>query len=221
MTIDLILFRQQVRRQRRRQLMNGLVLGGMVAALTTAAVWLFLHTAGSHLQLNPRIAFVVVPLLTGVLFLVVWVVTRSGGDLTSAMLHPGGAGMGPVPTSHAEFLARRGRWAESAAAFDALRATHGETVELLLGEADLHLGRGGNPQRARDLLIRVRQVADVTRADELYATQRLIDLYFGALKDQGRALTEMRRLVDRFPGTRDAEGAAAELARRRSASSST
>ncbi len=51
----------------------------------------------------------------------------------------------------------------------------------------------------------VRLAGRATR--ELYATQRLADLYLGALGDDGRAMVELRRLVERFPGTREGDGA--------------
>jgi hypothetical protein len=69
--------------------------------------------------------------------------------------------------------------------------------------------------------MRLRKAADATRADELYATHRLVDLYLGPLGDESRAMSELRRLVERFPGTRDAEGAQAELNRRRALKNTT
>ena len=40
-----------------------------------------------------------------------------------------------------------------------------------------------------------------------------IHLHLGPLEDEGRALVEMRRLIDRFPGTVEADQARAALAR--------
>ena len=93
-------------------------------------------------------------------------------------------------------------------------------VELLLGQPDA-LGRVPRDvplvdrERARDLLLRLRQAADAGPADELYATHRLIDLYLGRPEDAGRAMVELRRMADRFPDTPDGQGALAELRRRR------
>jgi hypothetical protein len=44
-------------------------------------------------------------------------------------------------------------------------------------------------------------------AHELYVTQRLIDLYLGPLHNDIRVLVELRRLTERFPGTREADAA--------------
>jgi hypothetical protein len=191
------------------------VLFAMVVAVCYLVAFGLLKVWGMHAEHRVLVAMLVAPPIAAALAVVVWLVVSTTGSVTDAMLHPGGSGMGPVPTSQAEFLFRRGDVDESMKTFDELRARYGDTVELLRFEADLHLGRGGDPARARDLLVRLRQAKTCTSADELYATQRLIDLYFGVLHDEGRALVEMRRLADRFPGTRDAEGARAELERRK------
>lgn len=143
--------------------------------------------------------------------LVHWVAEQS----LRGLLEPGGRGRNPVTYSHAEAQAVRGNFTAAAKAFEDARATHGERASLLRAEADVHLRTDGIPERARELLMRLRKVADATRADELYATHRLIDLYLGPLNDELRAMSELRRLTERFPGTPDADGAQAELDRRR------
>jgi hypothetical protein len=67
--------------------------------------------------------------------------------------------------------------------------------------------------RAIALFNEGRRLAGDDRSRELYATQRLIDLYLGPLKNDPRALVELRRLVDRFPNTREGK-AAADVIRR-------
>jgi hypothetical protein len=47
---------------------------------------------------------------------------------------------------------------------------------------------------------------------ERYVSQKLIDLYLGPLAGEGRALVELRRLIERHPGTREAEGARSAIA---------
>ncbi len=48
-----------------------------------------------------------------------------------------------------------------------------------------------------------------------YVSQRLIDLYLGPLTDEGRALVELRKLADGWPGTREGDGAERAIARSR------
>ena len=69
------------------------------------------------------------------------------------------------------------------------------------------LFRGDYPDKAVAFFKEGRELAGENRSRELYATQRLIDLYLGPLGDDVRALVELRRLVERFPGTREAQAA--------------
>jgi len=69
------------------------------------------------------------------------------------------------------------------------------------------LFRGDYPDKAVAFFREGRDLAGENRARELYATQRLIDLYLGPLGDDVRALVELRRLVERFPGTPEAAAA--------------
>jgi hypothetical protein len=39
----------------------------------------------------------------------------------------------------------------------------------------------------------------ITAGDDIYATNRLVDLLTGPLGDPARALTELRRLIDTYP----------------------
>ena len=48
---------------------------------------------------------------------------------------------------------------------------------------------------------------------ELYCTQRVIDLRLGPLARPEQAFPELRRVIDRFPATREAEGARLALSR--------
>ncbi|HEV8410750.1 MAG TPA: hypothetical protein VGQ30_09595, partial [Gemmatimonadaceae bacterium] len=40
-----------------------------------------------------------------------------------------------------------------------------------------------------------------------YTSQKIIDLLRGPINDRGRALVELRMLIDKYPGSREAEGA--------------
>lgn len=73
--------------------------------------------------------------------------------------------------------------------------------------------RSADPSRAVALYIEGRRLGGADRARELFATQRLIDLYLGPLNDEGKARVELRRLTERFPGTREANAALVVLKR--------
>jgi hypothetical protein len=85
------------------------------------------------------------------------------------------------------------------------------------------LAMGLNPndaeprKRAAELLFRsptpglavplFHELRRISPQHDLYATQRLIDLFVGPLRSDVKALAELRRVMDHFPGTAEAESA--------------
>lgn len=80
-------------------------------------------------------------------------------------------------------------------------------VAARLRAADLYAREGNDPGRAAVLFRDVQCIPGVAPADDLYASHRLVDLYDGPLGNTGRAIVELRRIVDRYAGTRAAEEA--------------
>jgi len=214
-TLDPVLFEQQVERERRMERRNLVLLfvyywiGCTLMSYVLAALYL--------VPLPERYLVAVIGGAIGatVILLGIQAVQAVTQRAMLGMLEPGGRGREVAVYSHAEALAVKGNLGAASNAFDQVRAQHGERAALLRAEADVQLRQEGDPERARQLLMRLRKAADATRSDELYATHRLVDLYLGPLGDEARAMAELRRLVERFPGTRDAEGAQAEIDRRR------
>lgn len=100
-------------------------------------------------------------------------------------------------------LAVRGDVAGALASYEQHVAADANNVSARLRAAELYAGKGGNPARAAELLREAQRVPKVSRSDHLYATNRLIDLYVGALNDVDKALWELRRLVQAYPGSTD------------------
>ena len=131
--------------------------------------------------------------------------------------------------SHLQAMVERGRVDEALEEFEALLASHPHDGPLRLRVADVYALRAGDHARAaalfregRELLLSSRAPRDEkARAGVLYATQRLIDLYDGPLDAEGRALGEMRRLVDTFPQSPEATAARGALERRKRAAGDT
>jgi thioredoxin-like negative regulator of GroEL len=160
----------------------------------------------------PLVVFVLASIVLGV-FTIVRITTGIPEGAAQALMRfvfPSGYSTPYEPTySNEQALAARGEHAAALAAYDEamrLRPTDPEprfqAAELLLGSA--------TPERAAKYLGQARRLSTNNPARELYATQRLIDLYWGRLRDHPRARAELRRLIQRFPGTREA-AAAAEL----------
>lgn len=117
-------------------------------------------------------------------------------------------------SSKAFALAQVGRIDEATEEFERLRAVAPNDGILLRQIAEFHLSQG-NGEKSGEVLMQLRALPGCTVSDELYATQRLIDLYLGPLQKPERAMVEMRRLADRYPDTPDGQGARAELRRRK------
>lgn len=76
--------------------------------------------------------------------------------------------------------------------------------------ADLYVKHGNNPKRAAELYREVQRIPRIQSGHDIYATNKLADLYLGPLKEPGRALVEFRKLAARYP--RSAAARNAELA---------
>lgn len=130
----------------------------------------------------------------------------------ASFVHPSGNSTPYEPSFSAhDALEAAGDVAGAIEAYEATVREQPENVRALRQAAELHV-RAGHAPRAAELFAAVRRAA-TSREDELYATQRLADLYLGPLGDDGRALVELRRIAERFPGTREAEGARLALRR--------
>lgn len=140
-------------------------------------------------------------------------ITEGAGRGIAAFIYPSGESTPYEMTFSAhDALEARGDIAAAIAAYDATMAAQPENVRARRQAAELH-ARAGDATHAASLFGEMRRVPGVTASDELYATQRLVDLFLGALGDPGRAMVELRRIVERFPGTREATGARTAIER--------
>lgn len=115
--------------------------------------------------------------------------------------------------SRIESLAARGDVAGALAAYEEVIAEHPEAIPPRMRAAELYAARGGAPRRAAELFREIRAMPGVASRDAVYACSRLADLYDGPLDDPGRALVELRRIVELYPGTPVAAHARAALPR--------
>jgi hypothetical protein len=130
------------------------------------------------------------------------------GAAVRAIIMPSGASTPYRPTfSQQEARAAHGDLAGALASFEELIAGSPDGVEVRLRAAEMYATQSTNPARAAELLREARDLPSATRAQALYASNRLIDLYLGPLGDEGRALVECRRLIERHPRSSAAAGA--------------
>lgn len=103
--------------------------------------------------------------------------------------------------SYQDSLVMRGLVDDALASYEAIIAEHATAVTARLRAAALYASRGDNPQRAAELLREARLIPGVAAHDDISATNRLIELMMGPLHEPGRAMVELRRLMDRHPDT--------------------
>ena len=107
--------------------------------------------------------------------------------------------------SYQESLVMRGQVDDALASFEAIIAERANAVTARLRAAALYASRGDNPRRAAELLREVLRMPGIPARDDIAASNRLIELLAGPLGEPGRAMVELRRLIDRHP---DADAAA-------------
>lgn len=127
------------------------------------------------------------------------------------------AGLAPRQSTYSHLQARvaAGDIAGAVAGYEAAMAEEPAGVALRMQAAELFAGPAKNPVRAAEVLLVLRRLPGLAARQDLYTSQRLIDLYDGPLGQPHRSLTELRRIVERHPGTREAAFAREALARRR------
>jgi hypothetical protein len=101
--------------------------------------------------------------------------------------------------SYQQALAARGDVAGALESYEAVLQDAPADLEAHVQAAELYL-TSGNTTRALELFRALRTIPGVSQARDIYASNRLVDLYL-LRGDEGRALVELRRLVERYPGT--------------------
>lgn len=135
------------------------------------------------------------------------------GNAASALYAPSGKSTAYTPTfSHIETLIIRGDFDGAATAWEVAILENPTNAGVLAKAADFHLRERKDPATALSLYLRARQL-DVGGTDlRRYIQQKIVDMYLGPLEDEGRAMSELRRLIDGFPQSREAEAAREALA---------
>jgi hypothetical protein len=147
----------------------------------------------------------------------VFVFSRTAGEGLSRLIGSLYATTGsstPPGTAYSamEALEARGGYAEAAAAYGAAIARAPADWEARVRLAELALRRLDDPARAATLYAEARNLVPDERRAIGFAL-RLVDIYRDRLRDRGRAIVELRRLIDTYPTSPLVAGARAELRR--------
>lgn len=111
-----------------------------------------------------------------------------------------------------EGLAVRGEYEAAAEAYRERAQNPAERVEATLRRAALLAGALSEPETAAAELQNLRDTIAPGTDDSLRAGLALVELYEDRLRDPGRAMAELRRLIDQHPSSRHLRRLRAELA---------
>lgn len=114
--------------------------------------------------------------------------------------------------SYEQALVAQGRTDEALRSLEVVIAAEPSLVAARIKAAELYIKEKANYRRAAELFREVSCVPSAAIGDHIYVTNRLVDLYLGPLNDRGRAMVELRRLVDRWPRSTAADHARLVLA---------
>jgi tetratricopeptide (TPR) repeat protein len=109
-------------------------------------------------------------------------------------------------------LVMQGKLDEALASFESVIKERPQSIEARIRAAELYSRDKGNHQRAAELFREVQRIPTIAQGQDVYVAHRLVDLFIGPLNDPGRALVELRRLIERYPRSAAADRARDALA---------
>lgn len=138
---------------------------------------------------------------------------RAAGGVAKAFT----AGTGTTPYeeqySYQQALVMQGKVNEALVSFEDIIAAQPDLVQPRIRAAELYATHADDARRAAELLREALRSPSITTGEDVYVTNRLVDLLAGPLGDPGRACVELRKLIDRYPGSANAVRAREALAR--------
>jgi tetratricopeptide (TPR) repeat protein len=193
----------------------GLLLRAAGYALVAApAATVMFALAGRSLGLAPgwMIVWVAVCLVTSAAALLLLALTLSASAGRALARLTSGASTPYVEQfSYQQSLVMRGQVAEALQSFEELIARDPAGVRVRIRAAELYAANARDPGRALALFRQASRLPAVTSGDAAYLANRMADLLVAA-GDPGRAVVELRRYADRYPGGPGAEHAMTAIA---------
>lgn len=159
---------------------------------------------------------IVVAALGGSVVFAVWwwyFVTRvshGAGRMFGEFIQPSGAGSYERQYSHEDALVMRGDVEGALTSYERIILEAPDDAQPRIRAAELY-AKSGVHERAEVLFRAVQRLPLVSRSDDIYASNRLVDLYLAWPGHETKGLRELRRLIDTYPETDVAERARAGL----------
>ena len=184
--------------------LQGKALGyGVLVAGVTFGAGIILSLLGGVPSLAALLALLLIALLLGAL--TAFLGSRMGegaGVVVQSFVQPSGNSTPYEQTfSFQEAMIMRGEIGAALESYEAIITEHPGLVSARLRAAEHYAKGDRNPGRAAELFREVRAIPDVPIRDAIYSSSRLVDLYDGPLGDPGRALVELRRIIELYPGS--------------------
>lgn len=179
--------------------------GAMVAGLTFGAV--ALASGGMSIGVVVAALGAGVATVTASLYL-----GKAAGGAAKALTH-GASTPYEEQYSREQALVMQGKVDEALASFEAIIRATPDAVQPRIRAAELYVRHHRNAERAAELLRQAQRATTITPGEDVYATNRLVDLLAGPLGDPGRACVELRRLIERYPRSANAARAREALVR--------
>lgn len=114
--------------------------------------------------------------------------------------------------SRQQALVMQGKLDEALASFESIIKEEPSSVDARIRAAELYARDKGNHRRAAELLREAQRIPTITLGQDVYVCHRLVDLFVGPLNEPGRALVELRRLIECHPRSAAADRAREALA---------
>ena len=191
-----------------------------ILAFSSVASFIVSCAVGAFVPRAPGSAFWPYPVLgtplgSSIIWLGVFWFPRATSEGFLGILWPNrGEAPRQASYSHIEAIAAGGDIATALGAYEQVIASEPHAIVPRAQAAELY-AKGTDPSRAAALFTEIRRIPGCSPQNDLYATQRLIDLYDGPLAEPGKSLTELRRIIERHRDSREAPFARAALVKRK------
>ena len=137
-------------------------------------------------------------------------ISHGAGRTFSEFLQPSAAGSYERQYSREDTLVMRGDVQGALASYEKVILETPKDAQPRIRAADLY-AKSGMRERAELLYRTAQRLPRIAPSDDIYASNRLVDLYLAWPGHETKGLRELRRLIDTYPETDVAERARAGL----------
>jgi len=137
-------------------------------------------------------------------------ISHGAGRIFGEFIQPTAAGSYERQYSHEDAMVMRGDVEGALTSYEEIILEIPSDPQPRIRAAELYL-KSGMRERAETLYRAVQRLPGIAPKDDIYASNRLVDLYLAWPGHETKSLRELRRLIDTYPETDVAERARAGL----------